>query len=48
MEKLLPIGALIISFSSFMFSIFVLYPWHLELSRQFDSLEKYCENINGA
>lgn len=36
----MPLAALIVSFCSFMFAIFVLYPWHIELSKEFTALSK--------
>lgn len=42
--KWTPIASLAISITSFMFSVIVLYPWHLELSREFGTLENSCRN----
>ncbi len=36
----MPLLALIVSFCSFAFAIFVLYPWHIELSKEFTALQK--------
>jgi hypothetical protein len=38
--KWVPVAAFIVSCCSFAFAIFVLYPWHLELSREFSTLAK--------
>jgi hypothetical protein len=38
--KWMPLLALIVSFGSFAFAIFVLYPWHIELSNEFTALSK--------
>ena len=38
--KWMPLFALIVSCCSFAFAIFVLYPWHIELSKEFTSLSK--------
>lgn len=36
----MPLLALIVSLCSFAFAIFVLYPWHIELSKEFTALSK--------
>jgi hypothetical protein len=38
--KWMPLAALIVSCCSFLFAIFVLYPWHIELSKEFTALSK--------
>lgn len=38
--KWLPLGAFIVSTLSFLFALTVLYPWHLELSKEFTELSK--------
>jgi hypothetical protein len=38
--KWMPIAALIVSCLSFIFALTVLYPWHLELSKEFTALSK--------
>jgi hypothetical protein len=38
--KWMPIAALIVSICSFIFALTVLYPWHLELSKEFTDLSK--------
>lgn len=38
--KWMPIAALIVSICSFIFALTVLYPWHLELSKEFTELSK--------
>jgi hypothetical protein len=38
--KWIPVAAFIVSCLSFAFAIFVLYPWHLELSKEFTALAK--------
>jgi len=41
--KWVPLASLCVSFSSLLFSVTVLYPWHLELSAQFaEVLKKKC------
>lgn len=42
--KWVPIVALSVSFINLIFSVTVLYPWHLELSHEFLSLENSCHN----
>ena len=37
-----PVMGLTISFYSALFSTFILYPWHLELSREFESMKQVC------
>ena len=36
----MPLLALLVSFCSFAFALFVLYPWHIELSKEFTALSK--------
>lgn len=38
--KWIPLAAFIVSCCSFAFALFILYPWHLELSREFTALAK--------
>jgi len=38
--KWMPVAALIVSICSFIFALTVLYPWHLELSKEFTALSK--------
>ena len=38
--KWVPVAAFIVSCLSFAFALLVLYPWHLELSREFSALAK--------
>jgi hypothetical protein len=38
--KWVPVAAFVVSCCSFAFAIFVLYPWHIELSREFSTLAK--------
>jgi len=38
--KWMPLLALFVSCGSFAFAIFVLYPWHIELSKEFTALTK--------
>jgi hypothetical protein len=38
--KWMPLMALIVSLSSFLFAVTVLYPWHIELSKEFTALSK--------
>lgn len=41
--KWVPIASLVVSSASFMFSLTILYPWHLELSAQFaEVLKRKC------
>ena len=37
-----PVASLIVSTSSFAFALSVLYPWHIELSKQFLELKDSC------
>lgn len=37
-----PVVGLAISFYSAIFATFVLYPWHIELSREFTNLSMQC------
>lgn len=39
-RRWIPVAAFIISCLSFLFALTVLYPWHIELSKQFASLSK--------
>lgn len=36
----MPLVALIVSCCSFLFAVTVLYPWHIELSKEFTALSK--------
>lgn len=38
--KWLPLGAFIVACLSFLFALTVLYPWHIELSKEFTELSK--------
>lgn len=38
--KWIPVVSLIISIFSFLFALTILYPWHLELSKEFTVLSK--------
>lgn len=38
--KWMPVAALIVSCLSFIFALTVLYPWHIELSKEFTTLSK--------
>jgi hypothetical protein len=40
--KWVPVASLIVGCGSFLFAISVLYPWHIELSRQFTELKDSC------
>lgn len=37
-----PVAGLAISFYSAIFATFVLYPWHIELSKEFASMQANC------
>ena len=37
-----PVAGLVLSFYSAIFATFVLYPWHIELSKEFSSLKGAC------
>jgi hypothetical protein len=37
-----PVAGLALSFYSAMFATFILYPWHIELSKEFASLHHSC------
>ena len=39
-RKWIPVAALVVSCMSFLFALTVLYPWHIELSKEFLSLSK--------
>lgn len=39
-RKWIPVAAFIVSCMSFLFALTVLYPWHIELSKQFSELSK--------
>ena len=48
--KWIPVAALTVSTASFLFALGVLYPWHIELSREFMQLRNVCEktgNLHG-
>jgi hypothetical protein len=40
--KWVPVASLIVATASFTFAVSVLYPWHIELSRQFLELKDSC------
>jgi hypothetical protein len=40
--KWVPVAGLFISFYSAIFATFILYPWHVELSREFTSMSQAC------
>jgi len=40
--KWVPVISLIVSASGFLFALGVLYPWHIELSKQFSELKDSC------
>ena len=42
--KWIPLAAFIVSCCSFAFALFVLYPWHIELSKEFLALSKKIGN----
>lgn len=37
-----PVAGLALSFYSAVFATFILYPWHIELSKEFASLKGVC------
>lgn len=37
-----PVAGLVLSFYSAIFATFVLYPWHIELSKEFAALQGTC------
>lgn len=39
-KRWIPVAAFIVSCMSFLFALTVLYPWHIELSKQFAELSK--------
>jgi len=45
--KWIPVAALTVSTASFLFALGVLYPWHIELSREFRELMNACEKTSG-
>ena len=40
--KWVPVVGLFISFYSAIFATFILYPWHIELSREFTGMQTTC------
>jgi hypothetical protein len=40
--KWVPFASLCVSFSSLVFAVTILYPWHLELSKEFMDLRNVC------
>lgn len=38
--KWIPVAAFVVSCLSFLFAVTVLYPWHIELSKEFLALSK--------
>ena len=42
--KWIPRSSLIMAITSFLFQVTVLYPWHLQLSREFDALSILVRN----
>ena len=41
--KWIPVAGLVVSSLSFLFAVTVLYPWHLELSSEFQTLTEKCQ-----
>ena len=41
-----PVIGLAISFYSAVFATFILYPWHIELSKEFGEVKQFCEYNN--
>lgn len=39
-----PVVGVALSFYSAVFATFILYPWHIELSKQFSSLQQNCQS----
>jgi hypothetical protein len=39
-RKWVPVAAFMVSCISFLFALTVLYPWHIELSKEFSTLSK--------
>ena len=39
-RRWIPVAAFVVSCLSFLFALTVLYPWHIELSKQFAALSK--------
>ena len=44
LNKWIPRSSLIMALTSFLFQVTVLYPWHLQLSREFDALSVLVRN----
>lgn len=47
--KWIPLASFCVSFSSLVFAVVVLYPWHVELSKEFNDLQNVClskENVS--
>jgi hypothetical protein len=40
--KWIPLVSLVVSSTSLIFAMTILYPWHLELSKQFEDLQRIC------
>jgi hypothetical protein len=38
----IPVLGIAISFYSAVFATFILYPWHIELSKEFDNVRQTC------
>ena len=43
--KWIPRSSLIMAVTSFLFQVTVLYPWHLELSKEFEALSVLVRNV---
>jgi hypothetical protein len=43
--KWIPRSSLIMAVTSFLFQVTVLYPWHLELSKEFEALSLLVRNV---
>lgn len=43
--KWIPRSSLIMAMTSFLFQVTVLYPWHLELSKEFEALSLLVRNV---
>jgi hypothetical protein len=41
-----PVVGVALSFYSVVFATFILYPWHIELSKEFRTLQQNCEYNN--
>jgi hypothetical protein len=45
LARFVPVASITIGLVALCFQVFVLYPWHYELSQQFDNLQRVCSTL---